>query len=249
MRIKGYMAALTVIGSEAYKWKEGSEMNTRRKFLLEGINILAGVGVFLGTLSMRGHGLWAKTKRIVLPKGTERESLRHRNPAELDTRDLEITPLKDFGTMGPTDIAVEIKKWCLEVTSDQVPPLCLTYDQILDMPPVERRVLLICPGVFANHGNWKGISIARLLRMAGIGNGITHVEVKGSKTPYEKAVRYPLDDILSDKVFLAYAVNGQALPRKHGFPLRAVAEDYFGYDWVKYVHSVTAIGSLSYRKP
>lgn len=243
------MAALMVIASEAFTWKEDREMNTRRKFLLEGIKILGGVGVFWGALSMRGHGLWAKTKRIILPKGTKRESLTHRNPAELDTRDLEITPLKDFGTMGPTDITIDIRKWCLEVTADDVTPLCLTYDQILDMPSIERKVLLICPGVFANHGNWKGISIARLLRMAGIGNDITHVEVKGPKTPYEKAVRYPLDDILSDKVFLAYGVNGHTLPRKHGFPLRVVARDYFGYDWVKYVHSVTAIGSLSYRKP
>ena len=29
------------------------------------------------------------------------------------------------------------------------------------------------------------------------------------------------------------------LARKYGFPLRVVAEDYFGYDWVKYVYSVT----------
>jgi len=42
----------------------------------------------------------------------------------------------------------------------------------------------------------------------------------------------------SDKVFLAYEVNGKPLPQRHGFPLRAVAEDSFGYDWVKYVYKV-----------
>jgi sulfoxide reductase catalytic subunit YedY len=49
-----------------------------------------------------------------------------------------------------------------------------------------------------------------------------------------------MEDILSDKVFLAFGVNGEDLPRKHGFPLRVVAEDYYGYDWVKYVYRVTA---------
>ena len=46
-------------------------------------------------------------------------------------------------------------------------------------------------------------------------------------------------DILSDKVFLAYEVNGKALPRKHGFPLRVVAEDHYGSEWVKYVDKIT----------
>jgi DMSO/TMAO reductase YedYZ molybdopterin-dependent catalytic subunit len=35
-------------------------------------------------------------------------------------------------------------------------------------------------------------------------------------------------------------VNNQVLPGKHGFPLRVVAEGYYGGDWVKYVYKVTA---------
>jgi DMSO/TMAO reductase YedYZ molybdopterin-dependent catalytic subunit len=52
--------------------------------------------------------------------------------------------------------------------------------------------------------------------------------------------RFPLADINSDKVFLAYLVNGEILPEKHGFPLCVVAEDYYDYDWIKYVYSITA---------
>lgn len=33
-------------------------------------------------------------------------------------------------------------------------------------------------------------------------------------------------------------VNGDPLPQKHGFPLRLVYEDAYGYDWVKYVEEV-----------
>ena len=43
----------------------------------------------------------------------------------------------------------------------------------------------------------------------------------------------------SDKVFPAYRINGEVIPVKHGFPLRVVAEGYYGYDWVKYVGCVT----------
>ena len=47
----------------------------------------------------------------------------------------------------------------------------------------------------------------------------------------------PLSDSLI-QVFLAYDVNGKALPKRHGFPLRVVAEDYYGDDWVKYVYKM-----------
>jgi DMSO/TMAO reductase YedYZ molybdopterin-dependent catalytic subunit len=187
------------------------------------------------------YHVWAKTKRILLNENTDPKTLIRRNPAELDTRNLRPTALKDFGTMGLTDFAVDLEKWRLEVTGEVMNPFSLTYQQILDMPPVERKVLLICPGFFANHGNWKGISIGRLLEKAGIREGATHVEVQGPKTRSGKVVRYPIADVLSDKVFLAYAVNGQMIPQKHGFPLRVVAEDYFGDDWVKYVGSVRVL--------
>ena len=51
---------------------------------------------------------------------------------------------------------------------------------------------------------------------------------------------FPVAEVLSNQIFLAYQVNGQMLPRKHGFPLRVVAEDHYGSVWVKYVHKVEA---------
>jgi DMSO/TMAO reductase YedYZ molybdopterin-dependent catalytic subunit len=68
---------------------------------------------------------------------------------------------------------------------------------------------------------------------------VTHVTVQGPRGAIEKVERFPLQDILSNKVFLAYEVNGQNLPQKHGFPLRIVAEGYYGDDWVKYVDAIT----------
>jgi len=67
----------------------------------------------------------------------------------------------------------------------------------------------------------------------------TRVMFSGPKGTYEKSETFPIEDVLSNKVFLAYQVNGKALPQRHGFPLRTVAEDYYGYDWVKYVYKVT----------
>ena len=210
-------------------------MNSRRSFLRLASESFLVVGFFLSPLVSAMKQAWAASKRV-LDKGTKRESLIHENPAALDTTNLEITPLEDFGTMGPTTQVLNRDTWRLEVSGQVKRPLSLTYAQLTSLPSIEREVLLICPGFFANYGRWKGISIKGLLQQADFDRSAAQVliEAKGGKT-----AKYPLADILSDKVFLAYQVNGKELPQKHGFPLRVVAEDYYGSDWVKYVEKVT----------
>ena len=214
-------------------------MEKRRQFLKFLVGGAAWVGMGLGSLFSMAKWVIAEAGKVILPKGTPRESLIDKNPAELDAQNLEVTPLEKFGTMGLTDHAVRIEQWRLEVDGKVNKPLRLTYEEIKKLPPVERKVLMICPGFFANQGSWKGISLGALLKLAQTEEGVTHVTVRGPDGKYENTQRYPLEDVLSNKVFLAYEVNGRPLPQKHGFPLRAVAEGYYGYDWVKYVYRVT----------
>ena len=87
---------------------------------------------------------------------------------------------------------------------------------------------------------WKGVSVKELLTRAEVSKEVNYVTFRGPEGNYEKVFRVPLGDALTDKVFLAYQVNGAALPCKHGSPLRVVAEGYYGSDWVKYVYKVTA---------
>jgi sulfoxide reductase catalytic subunit YedY len=211
----------------------------RRQFLKFLVGGAAWVGTGLGSFFSMAKWVIAETGKTLLLKGTPRESLIDRNPAELDARNLEVTPLDNFATMGLTDHAVNIEKWGLEVDGHVKKPLRLTYEEIKKLPSVERNVLMICPGFFANHGTWKGFSLGALLKRTQAEEGVTHVTVRGPDGKYENSQRYPLEDVLSNRVFLAYEVNGKPLPQRHGFPLRAVAEGYYGYDWVKYVYKVT----------
>ncbi|MFZ0452039.1 MAG: molybdopterin-dependent oxidoreductase [Desulfatiglandaceae bacterium] len=216
-------------------------MENRRKFLQIMLKCFTGFGLLLSPLFHSVRVVYGKAKRIILPKGTEMESLVDKNPAELDTRNLETIPLKEFRTMGLSNQAVNLKDWRLEVTGRVKKPLSLTYAQLLAKPAFEKDVLLICPGFFANYGRWKGISLGRLLAEAGMEKGVTQVSFSGPENEYEKVEAFPLEDVLSNKVFLAYGVNGKTLPKKHGFPLRVVAEDLFGFRWVKYVFKVKVV--------
>jgi DMSO/TMAO reductase YedYZ molybdopterin-dependent catalytic subunit len=208
-------------------------MQTRRHFAR-----LAFASVFVGstllTVSPWTQRLWAATRKVLMP-GTDRKKLIREDPAQLDASGLEVTPLEQFETMGATDRVLDVATWRLEITGNVAAPVSLTYAQLTAFLPVERSVLLICPGFFAFHGRWKGFSLQSVLQQAKLdrtASRVTFEEAAG------KTATFPVADVLSGKVFLAYQVNGVPLPRKHGFPLRVVAEDSYGSEWVKYVSKV-----------
>jgi len=213
-------------------------MKERRQFLKTALTILAGVGAWRHPVFSFFRPLWAEERIIILPKGTKRESLAQRNPAYLDTRNLDITPLKDFRTMGTTDFKADAEKWRLEISGRIKKPVALTYSQVQALPVLEKRVLLICPGVFANHGLWRGFRVEELLKMAEAEEKLTYVTFASQEETYGRTQKFSMEEISGGKVFLAYGVNGENLPQKHGFPLRVVAEKHYGSDWVKYVSQV-----------
>lgn len=201
---------------------------------------LFGAGLLSGPWGPLARDALGRTHKTLVPRGTLPEELRSKNPKDLDTSELDITPLKNFGTMGLDDHEVDLDRWSLRVEGAVSKPINLTYAELREFPMLEKAVLLVCPGIFVNNGMWKGFSVTHLLRLAGATSTVNFVTFRGPQGPYAKVARAPLEEILADRIFLAYQVNGVPLPRKHGFPLRLVAEGYYGYDWVKYVDSVTA---------
>jgi sulfoxide reductase catalytic subunit YedY len=209
---------------------------------------MATVSRFTAAIGMGGFSLFAAARslwaaemhRRKLTPDTELDSLVRLDPADLDTSGYPLTPLEGFRTMGLSDHTVPLDQWRLEVGGDVASPFKMPHAQMTELPVVERNVLLICPGVFALHGRWRGFSITELLRRAGRKDGTSGIVVRGPEGPYEKVERFPIEEVTSGKVFLAHSVNGVPLPRKHGFPLRLVAEGHYGHRWVKYVHRIEA---------
>ena len=214
-------------------------MTTRRQALKLLIRLFFWIGTSLGLGFYSSSTLWAKIRKHILPKNTDLSLLRNKNPKYLDTRNYEIMPLEAFQTMGDKDAPFEAETWRLEVTGAVQANLALTYAEILTLPSTEKEVLLVCPGVFVNHGRWKGIAIKNLLERAQPSKNVSKVHIYGLNLGSgDRKETFSFDDVSSGQVFLSYAVNGQPLPRKHGFPLRVVAEGHWGSTWVKYVHKI-----------
>ena len=156
-----------------------------------------------------------------------------------------VTSTEDLNITGqPPELDIEAYR--LEVEGLVETPLSLTYEDVLAYPTVTGVVLLVCPGVFQDNAEWTGIPVWALLEEAGIKAEATEVVFQaivstapdsGASVHYSS--RIPLEEIVqNDGIFLAHTVNGETLPMEHGYPIRLVAKDRFGYDWVKWVERV-----------
>ena len=216
-------------------------MPTRRQLLKVLTYLFFWVGASIGLGISGATKLWAGVKKRILPKDTDLTTLRNENPEFLDTRNLQVMPLDAFQTMGDKDLAITTDTWRLEVAGEVQTKLALTYDEVLALSPLEREVLLVCPGVFVNHGKWKGFALKALMQRAGSSPDVSKVHFYGRSRYGERKETFSIADVTSDRVFLAYAVNDHPLPRIHGYPLRVVAEGHWGMHWVKYVFKVEFI--------
>jgi len=90
-------------------------MKERRRFLKIAIGCLSGIGLLFSPLYSGIRWAVSQTRKKILPKGTPRESLVEENPASVDPRNLDITPLKEFGTMGLENHDVNLEKWRLVI--------------------------------------------------------------------------------------------------------------------------------------
>jgi DMSO/TMAO reductase YedYZ molybdopterin-dependent catalytic subunit len=159
------------------------------------------------------------------------QDLADEDPALVDNSDLEVTSTEDLHTTGePVD--VDLSEYRLTVDGLVDNPLSLTYEDILARPSVTEVVLLICTTVFVDNAEWTGTPLAGILEQAGVQAEAKRVEFFGADG-YRTSVY--IDEAMAPGTLVAYEVNGEVLPREHGYPLRMVVEGKYGSRWAKWL--------------
>ncbi|MGW1994279.1 molybdopterin-dependent oxidoreductase [Embleya sp. NPDC001921] len=108
----------------------------------------------------------------------------------------------------------------------------LDYPQLRARFAIERDITLACVsnevgGDLIGNARWLGTPLADLLREAGIRPGADQIV---SRSPDGMTIGTPLREVLDGRdAMLAYAMNGEPLPIKHGFPVRMVVPGLYGY--------------------
>lgn len=96
------------------------------------------------------------------------------------------------------------------------------------------------------NAEWSGARLVDVLKHCGMRaeqRGIEHVQFEGLDTGPEKVAygaSVPIEKALDPKgdVILAYEMNGQPLPKDHGFPLRVIVPGVVGARNVKWVSKI-----------
>lgn len=151
----------------------------------------------------------------------------------MDNSNLPITSIENLHVTGSAP-SIDIVNYRLRIDGLVDTPLSLTYETIMQYPTVTEVVLLVCPGVFEDNAEWTGVPVATILAEAG-------VQPQAKKITFYSGgyqVTLLLEDVQNEGVFLAHTVDGQILPKEHGYPLRLVAKGHYGNDWVKWVDRI-----------
>ena len=172
-----------------------------------------------------------------------------------------ITPNRHFFVRNNSvSIGLDTADWRLTVEGDAVSePLELTYEDVRSLPSRTLISYLECAG---NHramfnllnrretsgtqwtrgaisnGEWLGATLRDVLTLAGIDDSAVSVMLVGLDTESpEEGFRYvlPVEKAMHPDTLLAYALNGETLPKDHGYPLRAVVPGWVGSSHIKWL--------------
>lgn len=220
-----------VVGAEAAR-PAGFD---RRAFLtvaLAGTAVAATSGGVSRTLGRSGE---ASRRAVMLPRAA---SAAGRLPAGVDlpvkglTRHL--TSNQDFYRVD-TALSVpqiDARTWRLRITGMVEKEVELSFQDLLEMPLVERRITLTCVsnevgGSYVGNATWLGVRMKDLLALAGPRAGADAVR---SKSVDAMTIGTPLAALTDDRdALLAIGMNGRPLPLEHGFPARMVTPGLYGY--------------------
>ena len=158
-----------------------------------------------------------------------------------------ITPNSDFYVVSKNvlDPTVVAGRWRLELTGLVQESRSWTYPQLLTLPSETRAVTLECisnevGSNLLSTAIWRGVTLQSLLDLGGGVGSIPgkHVVFYGVDG---YATSLPLMALLEARTLLAWEMNGQALPDRHGFPLRAVVPGRYGEQSAKWVTRIEII--------
>jgi DMSO/TMAO reductase YedYZ molybdopterin-dependent catalytic subunit len=190
--------------------------------------------------AMGAAGQWITTVRtrisdVVLPDPTKAAGA---FPEGLEQKYDGITPLRtpndDFYRVDTrlTTPTVGVDDWTLTIDGDVERELTFTFDELAAMELIERDITLTCVsnevgGKYVGGARWLGVRLTDLLDQAGVGDGadqILSTDVDGMTISTPLAVATDGRDTM-----IAIGMNGEPLPRDHGFPARLITPGLYGF--------------------
>jgi DMSO/TMAO reductase YedYZ molybdopterin-dependent catalytic subunit len=166
---------------------------------------------------------------------------------------------------------LDVDRWSLRVFGLVRNQLNIPLQELHQMPSRTMTVTLECAGNgrssmtpaiegeqwdlgAVSTARWTGVPLAEVLGRAGIDAAAIEVVFRGadqavvaghagSGRPRRFQRSLTSGDLRSIPVLLAYAMNGEALPPQHGYPLRAIVPSRYAVNSVKWLTQIEAVST------
>lgn len=237
------LAAFFVMFRRAGSWvlageEPATEPDLSRRAFLRGagaFTLLAGVTAVAGRFLVERLRMATNRAEVVLP------SARAPLPVPAAGTSLNVVGISPVVTPNDSfykiDTAlsvprVDLDAWSLKITGLVDRPYELTYDDLLDLPMVERYVTLSCVsnsvgGGLVGNAKWLGVPLSDILDRANVLPGADQI-VGRSVDGF--TVGFPTEAAFDGReALVAVGMNGEPLPFDHGFPARLVVAGLYGY--------------------
>lgn len=112
------------------------------------------------------------------------------------------------------------------------------------------------------NASWEGVPFVALLKTFNLPAEVRFAHFEGADDPAHPTTppfirSIPLEKLKEPSTLLAWKMNGVAMPRAHGGPLRLILPGWYGHNWIKWVRKVTFssnphsgyVMSKSYKMP
>ena len=154
-----------------------------------------------------------------------------------------VNDFKENSIKGPQYI--NITNYRLEVNGLVTNPKNYTYDEILNnQQSYEKVVKLDCVEGWDVNILWQGILVKDLIRESiplPTANTVIFYAQDGYSTSFS------LDYIENNNILMAYKMNNATLPPQEGYPFMLVAENKWGYKWIKWINKIELSSNSSYE--
>lgn len=122
--------------------------------------------------------------------------------------------------------------------------LRFTYDDVVNNFSSYQQVSeLLCVEGWSVTMLWQGVRVSDLLQEAGASpNAITIIFYASDGYTTE----LPLDYVVQNNLILAYRMNNVTLTSQTGWPFMLIAQNQYGYKWIKWLTSIEVSNDSSY---
>jgi DMSO/TMAO reductase YedYZ molybdopterin-dependent catalytic subunit len=154
-----------------------------------------------------------------------------------------VTIIPETSIKGPQHI--DINTYKLKISGLVAKPLLYSFNEVINnFQSYKKVVTLDCVEGWNAKILWQGILLKDLLAQSQP-NPEAKTIIFHAYDGYTTS--FPVDYIMNNDILMAYKMNGLDLTPETGFPFELVAEDKWGYKWIKWITEIEFSSDINYK--